>query len=182
MIVAFGYRSRSGKDTAANMFASIAGKRKTVIRDAFAEDLKDIAYRLYGRYGLRRGEYYNTPEGERLRGVALPVIGKTPVQIWVELGMKAREIWPDTWLDFVLDRSRLRSDAILVVSDVRFVNEAEAIKREGGYCIRVDRSSAKINPSDVYLDNWNFDYVIDNNGSLADLEKRVSKIVEEVVK
>lgn len=182
MIVAFGYRSRSGKDTAANMFAALAGKRTTVIRDAFAEDLKDVAYRLYSRYGLRRGAYYNTPEGERLRGVPLPVINKTPVQVWVELGMKCREIWQDTWLDFVVDRSRLRSDAIFVVSDVRFANEARAIKESGGYCVRVDRDTATINPSDVYLDDWDFDFVLNNNGTLNDLEKQVSNLVSEVIK
>jgi len=48
-----------------------------------------------------------------------------------------------------------------IITDVRFPNEAKAIKDRGGIIIRVDRPFCKpVNnhPSEVSLDNWNFDY------------------------
>lgn len=52
-----------------------------------------------------------------------------------------------------------------IITDTRFVNEAQAIKDKGGIIIRIDRPGMKpINdhPSEVGLDNWKFDYKIAN--------------------
>lgn len=67
-----------------------------------------------------------------------------------------------------------------LISDVRFFNEAKAIKDRGGILIRVDRDSdykddhVSENELDTYKD-WN--YVIDNNYSLAELILRVKQIM-----
>lgn len=67
-----------------------------------------------------------------------------------------------------------------LISDVRFKNEAKAIKDRGGILIRVDRDSdskdshVSENDLDTYKD-WN--YVIDNNYSLAELILRVRQIM-----
>lgn len=180
MIVAFGYKSRSGKDTAANIFEQEMGKVKTVLRTAFATKLKRVSYDLFHRYGLRHEEYYNTPAGAAQRNQKLPGINKTPVEIWIEVGMKMREIDPDVWLNPVMDMAALREDAVLVVSDLRFPNEAKAIREAGGITIRVDRDSAITNGSDVYLNDWQFDHVIDNNGTLDDLRRSVKGIVNQI--
>jgi hypothetical protein len=52
-----------------------------------------------------------------------------------------------------------------IITDVRFPNEAQAIKDKKGIIIRIDRPGMKpINdhPSEVGLDNWKFDYKIAN--------------------
>lgn len=67
-----------------------------------------------------------------------------------------------------------------IITDVRFFNEAEAIKDRGGILIRVDRDSdsedshVSENGLITYKD-WN--YVIDNNYSLAELILRVRQIM-----
>ena len=67
-----------------------------------------------------------------------------------------------------------------LVTDVRFPNEAKAIKDKGGILIRVDRDSdskdshVSENALITYKD-WN--YVIDNNYSLAELILRVRQIM-----
>jgi hypothetical protein len=69
-----------------------------------------------------------------------------------------------------------------IITDTRFPNEAEAIKKADGIIIRVERPGVKpINPhpSETGLDDWKFDYVINNDGSLKDLTKKVNKILKK---
>ena len=84
-----------------------------------------------------------------------------------------------------------------IITDVRFPNEYDAIKQRGGIIIRVNRFSKTqkvrvkarrggyINPdgptdqhpSETSLDNHEFDYVIDNNGTIDDLIVKVKDIL-----
>lgn len=66
-----------------------------------------------------------------------------------------------------------------LVTDVRFPNEAQAIKDAGGIVIRVDRNpreledSFNLHASETALDDWEFDHVIRNYGTLSQLEQQV---------
>jgi len=67
-----------------------------------------------------------------------------------------------------------------IITDTRFPNEAQAIKDAGGLVIRVDRTGVKpINdhPSEVGLDDWNFDYKIANVSDLKALTGTVEMIL-----
>ena len=67
-----------------------------------------------------------------------------------------------------------------IITDTRFPNEAQAIKDAGGLVIRVDRPGVKpINdhPSEVGLDNWDFDYKIANVSDLKALTGTVETIL-----
>jgi hypothetical protein len=69
-----------------------------------------------------------------------------------------------------------------VITDTRFPNEAEAIKKAGGIIIRIERPGIKpVNPhpSETSLENWKFDHVIINDGSLTDLTKKIKKVLKE---
>ena len=69
-----------------------------------------------------------------------------------------------------------------VITDTRFPNEAEAIKKAGGIIIRIERPGVKpVNPhpSETSLENWKFDHVIINDGSLTDLTKKIKKVLKE---
>lgn len=70
-----------------------------------------------------------------------------------------------------------------IITDVRFPNEAKAIKDRGGVIIRIDRPFVKpINnhPSEVSLDTWNFDYKIANVSDLVSLKFTIKNILEEI--
>lgn len=57
-----------------------------------------------------------------------------------------------------------------IITDTRFPNEAQAIKKRGGVVIRINRDIGNgSHPSETALDDYNFDYIIDNNGSIEDL-------------
>ena len=84
-----------------------------------------------------------------------------------------------------------------IITDVRFPNEAQAIKDRGGFIIRVNRNdyifndsgkriiptkeytniSVNQHPSETALDDYDFTFTIDNNGSLTDLIHKVNDIM-----
>ena len=72
-----------------------------------------------------------------------------------------------------------------IVTDTRFANEAKALKDYDGFVIRVNRdgvSPVNNHPSEVELDKWDFDYVINNNGNLDDLLVSVTEMVKTLIK
>lgn len=64
-----------------------------------------------------------------------------------------------------------------IITDCRFPNEAQAIKDKGGIVIRVTRPGenlADLHPSETSLDGWEFDYMIENSGTIAQLKDNVA--------
>lgn len=87
----------------------------------------------------------------------------------------------DVWV-----RATLRSiakKANWVITDVRFPNEAAAIIARKGTLVRIVRphnGPANGHVSERALDNYNFDYKIDNDGTLVELEEMVKHFVQLV--
>lgn len=84
-----------------------------------------------------------------------------------------------------------------IITDVRFPNEAQAIKDRGGIVIRVNRFKiitktlpdgtecsfipnplfdGEEHPSETALDDYEFDHVIDNNGSIDELIGKIKQL------
>lgn len=72
-----------------------------------------------------------------------------------------------------------------IITDTRFPNELIAVKERGALTIRVERNNGTraidINPhpSETALDNSDFDYTIENNGSIDDLVNMVKLILQK---
>lgn len=68
-----------------------------------------------------------------------------------------------------------------IITDVRFPNEAQAIKDRGGIMIRVvrvpDQKAADFHTSETALDDYNFDEVIYNTGTIEDLKEKVRQVL-----
>ena len=70
-----------------------------------------------------------------------------------------------------------------IITDVRFPNEAQAIKDKGGIVVRINRPGVEpINnhSSEVGLDHWKFDYKIVNNSDLFELKENVKSILKHI--
>lgn len=70
-----------------------------------------------------------------------------------------------------------------VITDCRFENEAAAVKAKGGIVVRVNRPGVQpVNrhQSEVELDNYHFDYVINNNGTIDDLKNEVKVLIDYI--
>jgi len=95
-------------------------------------------------------------------------------------------IHPDIWVNSTIATYIPEKDWI--VPDVRFENEADAIKNKGGVLIRLNRitnADSTVHESESALDNYfKFDYIIDNNGSIDELIKVIKDILikEHIIK
>lgn len=88
------------------------------------------------------------------------------------------------WVRKCMEKIGNDAHHIAVITDVRFINEAEAVRQAGGYTVRVSRKNTDgtpfvskdrpaNHPSEVELDNYNFDYeIIAKEGQVAWLEQQ----------
>ena len=169
MIIGLSGYAQSGKDTVADYLMAEHG----FIRRAFADNIRRMLYDVN------------------------PMIGHEPLQVKVDvdgwdkakqdpivrrmlqvLGVSAREnIHQDVWINAALDR--VLNDRI-VITDVRFINEAEAIRNRGGEIWRVVRpgvNAVNSHVSETQLDNYKFDQYLVNDGSITDLHNQVLNLI-----
>lgn len=132
-LVGLGYTARSGKDTIADYLCEHHGW----FRDAFGRRLKDAVKAIYG---LTDEHVYGS-----LKEVVDPYWGETPRALMQKLGTECmrkghRE---DVWIKALGRNHRLHDpNARLVITDVRYRNEAMAIQEWGGVVIEVIRPGA----------------------------------------
>lgn len=89
------------------------------------------------------------------------------------------KIHPNIWVDALMRRYSQEND--WVIADVRFPNEAAAIKKKGGILVRVERPSipsSDLHPSETALDDYKFDYIIQNTGTEAELFEKFETLYE----
>jgi len=118
---------------------------------------------------------------------------------WVDYGIRtAKKILsgqyytPKTGLQLINQENfHYRIDGV-VFSDVRFMNELNAIKEAGGKVIRIKRQMTTpydvkamnlLHDSETELPNTSddlFDYIIDNSGTLDELMVKIDNMVEEL--
>ena len=70
-----------------------------------------------------------------------------------------------------------------IITDCRFPNEAQAVKDHRGIVVRVNRPGVEAinaHPSETSLDDWKFDYVIDNDGDVEDLLEKVLYVLDTI--
>lgn len=163
----------SGKDTAVDYLVDRYGWRKV----SFAQPLKDGLCAMLGwsPEQLNDREWKETP---------LPSIGKSPRQLMQTIGTEwGRElVHPDLWL--ILARARitkyLECGCDVVVSDVRFDNEAELIRSMGGTIVHISRAGiAGVTPhaSESGVTLLAADMGLLNDGTVAELHDVVRRLV-----
>lgn len=167
-IIGLSGRAKSGKDTVAVMLG-----RHGYHRRAFADPLKAAAQAIFG---LNEVQVMSQEAKERVD----EFWGLSPRQIMQRLGTECLrsgfrdDVWVRSLYRYILDNPQFRA---WVVSDVRFPNEAEAIKSWGGRVWRVERPGIEAvseHVSETAMDDYDrFDHVIVNDGGLDDLEASV---------
>jgi hypothetical protein len=168
MIIGISGRIGSGKDTVAEIIQDITGDFEV---KRFAGKLKAVASLLTGI----PAEIMNIQEVKQ--------------QYLAEWGMTLRELLQKLGTDAVRDGLHKEAWVLAlfsdytgqnwVIPDCRFPNEYDSIKAEGGIVVRIERGprAENVHPSESSLDDHQFDYCIDNNGSIADLREKVEFLI-----
>ena len=172
-IIGVSGKSKSGKDT---FFEYYAKKKGNVVLVKFAGALKESAAEMLG---VSRGNF----EDQDFKAQMIPtgVNGYTYRDFLLEYGMMMRKADPNYWVKKA-EQSILRQPeyAHVILTDMRFINEAKMIKGNGGTTIRIDRDVEGIDHvSDKELDDYKFDIRIDNNGTLEEFYKSIDYLIEK---
>jgi len=156
--------------------SSVAGilSEREIIPVPFAGTLKDMIVPMLVALG------YDYPRAWQLvlhdKQYVVPEIGVSVRHMLQTLGTEyGRQcLRPDVWL--ICWRKKAERFGSVVADDVRFTNEADLIRSMGGELWLVRRAGVQRttnHASEGGLDDYNFDRVIDNDGTLDELRSKV---------
>ena len=173
MIIGLSGYARSGKNTVAD----ILGKEYRQV--SFAEPMREALYKLnpiLGKDSLTGGLIQLKNMVDAVGWDMAKELSTEVRRLLQVLGTEVgREMFgQDFWVHMAI-QGILPEDNV-VFTDVRFFNEAYAIKNMGGEVWRINREGVEAvnaHVSEHSLDNWKFDRVINNNGTLNDLRVQI---------
>jgi hypothetical protein len=170
---------RSGKDTVGRFLAEQGFRNMS-----FAKPLKDAAALLLSRPHFQcEGNGYDREE-------IMPEWGFSMRWFLQRLGTDCmrNQICQDFWLkraQVSLDEHvRKDPDSKFVFTDVRFLNEAEFIRKNGGKIIRVIRDGVgerDSHVSEMEMNSIQVDATVANNGTYSDLYNNVERVMYELI-
>lgn len=182
-LVGFCGRKGSGKDTAAQALLEHGWELV-----AFAEPLKAMAYAVNPKVEVPAGVTRRWPEGVVLPyQVVVDALGldvakyKVPdVREFLQrLGSEGvrDHLGESTWADIAVGRYRASVAPGVAITDARFLDEVEAVRRHGGLLVRVVRPSlgeaTDLHRSEHALDDVEPDVTLVNDADVATLRTRL---------
>ncbi|WP_425837366.1 hypothetical protein [Streptomyces fractus] len=175
-------RARVGKDTAGAYFVEKHGYRRV----AFADPLKEAALSLDPIVDVSvTGDYFRLGE-EVARWGWEAVKDDTPEvrRILQELGAAMRALDPDFWLrQAVASAMKNGEDGVpTVITDVRYRNEAESLKRAGFHLVHIHRPGVpKLDHESEGALGWaDAAVTVVNNGDITRLHERLERVWEDI--
>ena len=173
MIIGIAGKKGSGKDTAGQYLISKHGFR----RYAFGDPVKEVCRLLFGftdeqLYGTQKEEM--TEFGIRPREAFQKIgteFGRQQLHnLLPDLRVKEGELWIDIF------RRECPNDKLIVVTDVRFQNEADAIKEKGGIILYVVREDCERDCHESERIDVEYEHLLENNGTLEEFYDKIDRI------
>jgi len=183
-IISISGKIGSGKDTIADIIMQYTPYHRWQVKK-FAGKLKDIAEILTGvpKINFEDQEFKQQDMG--------PEWGMTYRDLLQKLGTEAmrsglhKNVWVNAlFADYQFNIEEDEQIHYWIITDSRFPNELAAVKEHNGIAIKVIRDSGNTigttHTSETALDDYtDWDYVINNNGTLEELKTRVLSILEK---
>lgn len=161
IIIGLTGKARAGKDSLALCLMS---QYPEAVFDSFARPIRKFVASILG-VSLRDLEKIKDEPSDILHG-------KTPRFAMQTLGTEwgRKTLFDDLWIEWLFRRNE--NAKLVVLADVRFDNEAQAIKERGGHIVRIVRKDhAGIggdHASEMGVSDELVDFTVVNEGSLQD--------------
>lgn len=173
MIIGLCGRARAGKTSVGNILEQEYG----FLHISFAHFLRQFITQL----GIAADPFFQL---ERDKNMPMPWAGgHTPRYLLQTLGTEwgRQMVDPDVWVLHTMARVKQMTHRHVVISDVRFDNEARAIYAAGGTTIEVQRNEAENNHTHISergISRGMIDAVIINNSSPSTLRHTVRGMIK----
>lgn len=181
-VIGLGYQAQHGKDTVADILHDLYGYEKI----AFADKLREAVLALdpwvdcgdeFGAAPVRVSEALGSMGYEKAKK-AYEEYRRSLQRMGTEVG---RNVFGENfWVDLAF--AHAPEGKLLVVSDMRFPNEYDAVLQRGGQVWHVHRPGmnavATTHPSETAIAHLPFDHTLVNDGSLKDLADKVIAALE----
>lgn len=179
MIIGLSGYAQVGKDTVADYLVEKYG----FIKVSFADPIREALYKLDPK--VRVGEMVGASLSNAVDHMGWEEVKKLSSDTRELLQRLGTEVGRDMFgKDFWVNQGLLRAKehANVVFADVRFENEADAIRANDGQVWRITKpghSPVNNHPSEVALDNYGyFDWFIPNYTGFNDLYSLIDEIME----
>jgi len=169
-IILISGKARNCKSETAKILKNkLETKGNKVLTTAFGNLVKFVCEKFFNSDGQKNE--YNRSLWQR---IGTDVIRKQKPNYWVDFIISIISMFPNEWNYVIID-------------DCRFVNELNRYDETWDTTtVRVNRLNFESNltpeqknhPSETALDNYNFDYVINSESGLDNLEKEVDKFLK----
>lgn len=177
MIIAFGHQKQQGKDTAVNAIYKAFSDTE---RWSLAGPLYEVCNTVCTDFRMKF--YYD--ENPLMKMVPL-VNGKTPRELLIATGEKLKEIYgKECWVDLAIEYHINSCNANLLISDVRYKEEAERLKEYGAVFVKVIRPNHDVEgdtADDDLLDWEGWDHLLINDDYyIEDFEAKAVQLYREI--
>lgn len=172
-----------GKDTAAQVLLDELGFQRIAFADPIKGALLALDPLIPGEDGgpvLRLSEFCQTHPWSEVKDY--PEVRRLMQTMGTEVGRNLFD--PDVWVK--LAKRKLESTLSVgdvVVTDIRFPNEARLIRGYGGVLVRLERPGfGPVNEhvSDRASERWSYDRRVDNDGEVEALYAKLRQMVTEL--
>ncbi len=191
LIIGLTGKTHSGKDTIADYLVN----NYRFIKIAFADSLKLACKEVFG---FSNNQLYD----EKLKEEIDNDWGHSPREIFQKVGTElfryalpklCSNIHDDIWIRSVdkkikniinntMDTDKLR----IVITDIRFPNEHKFVQDNNGLILKILRNTedqlceTNEHISEKNIDNFTFDYQINNNSTIDNLYKNVDSLINKI--
>lgn len=148
----------------------------------FAAPFKEFIAQCLHNGGASRELADRIVEDQALKERSIPALGVSSRKLMQDLGSWGRSVNADFWVEQALPKiKRLREAGVgVVIDDLRFPNEYEAVIRAGGTPVRVYREGSvpyTAHPSEGLLESYPMTR-LENNGTLEQLRACARQLPE----
>jgi|ETNmetMinimDraft_8_1059916.scaffolds.fasta_scaffold13216_3 hypothetical protein len=178
-----GYK-RSGKDTAGEYFIE-----RGYIKYAFAGPLKKACQEIFmftdeqteGKDKEKYDDRWNISARKVFQRFGTEIFRENLADFYPEMEKIKENFWTYRFKIWYENQLEINKDVKIVVTDVRFDNEANIIKELGGIIIKVKRKNKKNldqHKSETSIEKIKCDYLVKNDSNIENYYKKLSKIVK----
>ena len=184
MIIGITGKKFNGKDTVSDYIVS----KYKFTKIAYAEPLKEVCRNLFNfnddqLYGNKKEDidpFWNITPRHAFQFIGTDMIRNNANKLISGIN---NNFWVKCLEKRILDLNS-RGIKNIIISDIRFINEADIVKHLNGKIIKVCRNidNNDTHISELEINNINEDILIENNGSLEELYSKIDTYLSSIDK